>query len=615
MKSRSIQPTLSRMSSAFSFALLAPFVPIPSANAQPATLDPVVITATRISQPVSTLLSDVRIIDRDDIANAGSLSLVELLQAHGGVEIAANGGPGQIGAVFIRGANANHVVVLIDGVRINSATSGTNAFEHIPLARIERIEVVRAPASSLYGADAIGGVIQIFTRDRGNRVSASAGGGTWSAQRYDAGIAREWGATRFSIGGGYEQSRAFSATNEANVFSFDPDNDPYRNRNATASLAHGLAPGHELSARAFVSDGTTHFDAGAGTDDVNRQRLSSYSLESRNRFRDGWTSLLRVARGTDDIDTTGGFPSSFRTEQNQAPWQNDFRVPGGTLVAGLEYRRERVESTTEYSETSRTIRAVFAGYSGAFGAHLLQGSVRRDDNSQFGDRSTGNIGYGYRITPAWRVSASTGTAFKAPSFNDLYFVSPFFSGNPDLKSERSTSREAAIRHDERGGRYRGSLTVFENRIRDLIAVDPTFTTVVNVNEARIRGATLALEADMGNHRVKAEVTQADPIDVATGNLLVRRAKTFGSMSLNSVAGPWRWGGELIGSAERFDSVTNAPSSRLPGYMLVNLRAAYSITPQWNVSARWNNVLDKKYDLVRGYNTPGSNVFVVLEYAS
>ena len=609
MKSWSLQRTLS----VASFASLTPFVAFLPAHAQPATMDPVVITATRIPQPVSTLLSDVRIIDRDDIANANSASLIELLQAQGGVEIATNGGPGQIGAVFIRGANANHVVVLIDGVRINSATSGTNALENIPLRQIERIEIVRAPASSLYGADAIGGVIQIFTRDGGNRLSASAGAGTWRTQRYDAGIAREWGSTRFSLRAGYEESRAFSATNEANVFSFDPDDDPYRNRNVTASLAHGWAPGHELVARAFVSDGTTHFDAGPGTDDVNRQRLSSYSIDSRDKFIDGWSSLVRIARGTDDIDTSGGYPSSFRTNQDQGSWQNDFRVPGGTLIAGIEYRRESVTSTTEYSETARTIRSVFAGYSGAFGPHLAQGSVRRDDNSQFDDRTTGSIGYGYRITPAWRVSASTGTAFKAPSFNDLYFVSPFFSGNPDLRPERSTSYEGAIRYDD--GRHRGSLTVFENRIRDLIAVDPTFTTVVNVNEARIRGATLALATDIGSHRLKAEVTHADPIDVATGNLLVRRAKTFGSLSVNGSAGSWRWGGELIGSSERFDSVTNAPSSRLAGYALVNLRAAFAITPQLTVSARWNNVLDKKYELVRGYNTPGSNVFVLLEYAS
>ncbi|MEO6625388.1 MAG: TonB-dependent receptor plug domain-containing protein, partial [Burkholderiaceae bacterium] len=159
---------------------LSPFFLLATPSAQPLRLDPIVVTATRIPQPVSSLLSDVRIIDGVDIANAGNQSLLELLQLHGGVEVASNGGPGQITGVFLRGTNANHVLVLIDGVRVNSATSGTNAFENIPLNQIERIEILRGPASSLYGADAIGGVIQIFTRQRGSRLVATAGAGTWN---------------------------------------------------------------------------------------------------------------------------------------------------------------------------------------------------------------------------------------------------------------------------------------------------------------------------------------------------------------------------------------------------------------------------------------------------
>ncbi|MEO7760299.1 MAG: TonB-dependent receptor [Casimicrobiaceae bacterium] len=592
---------------------VAPLLLSAPAHAQPVLLDPVVVTATRIPQPVSSLLSDVRIIGRDEIAAAGNQSLLELLQAAGGVEIAANGGPGQPGAVFIRGANANHVVLLIDGVRINSATAGTNAFENIPLDQIERIEMVRGPASGLYGADAIGGVIQIFTRSSGNRTSLSGGAGTWNTQRYTASLAREWGVTRINIQGGYGESRAFSATNERNVFSFNPDTDPYRNRHGGATLSHAWAPGQEIVLRALASEGTTHFDSGLGSDDINRQRLSSYAVESRNKVNDTWSSVLRFARGADDIATSGSFPSTFRTDQDQATWQNDIAAPGGKVAAGLEYRRERVESTTEFSQTGRSIRAVFAGYSGAFGANLLQAALRYDHNSQFGGRTTGNFGYGYRLTPAWRISASAGTAFKAPSFNDLYFVSPFFSGNPDLKPERSNSHEAALNYDD--GSQRAGLSVFDNRIRDLIAVDSSFTTVVNVNEARIRGATLTFGIDAGNHRLKAEITRENPLDEATGKLLVRRAKTFGSLSINGNAGAWHWGAQLVGSGERFDSAANSAASRLAGYGLLNLRLAYAVAPQYTVSLRWNNVLNKSYELVRGYNTPQSNFFAMLEYSA
>ena len=574
-------------------------------------MDPVVVTATRIAQPASSLLSDLRIIDSTDLANAGNQSLLDVLRMQGGVEIATNGGPGQVSAVFIRGTNANHVVVLIDGVRVNSATSGTNAFENIPLNQIERIEILRGPASSLYGADAIGGVIQIFSRREGNRAAASVGLGTWNTQRYAGSFAREFGATRLSIAAGYEDTRAFSATNERSTFSFNPDADPYRNKNVGVNLGHGWAAGHDLSLRALVSEGTAHFDAGLGTDDVNRQRLATYSLESRDKIFANWTSMLRLARGTDDITTLGGFPGEFRTDQDQLSWQNDFAFGGGQIAAGLEYRREKVESTTDYSLAQRSIRSAFAGYSGTFGAHLLQVSARRDDNSQFGARNTGNLAYGYRITPVWRISAGAGTAFKAPSFNDLYFVSPFFSGNPDLRPERATSRELALRYD--AGAARAGLTVFRNDVRDLIAVDSTFSTVINVNEARIRGGTLELAADLAGYRLKAEATHQQATDAATGKWLPRRARNFGTLSVNGNAGVLRFGAELVASGERFDTVANSPSSRLSGYALVNLRATYALSPAYTVSVRWNNVLDKEYELVRSYNTPRANVFVSLEY--
>jgi vitamin B12 transporter len=591
-------------------APLSPFV----ASAQTPQLEPVVVTATRTPQPVAALVSDVRIIDRDALAAAGGQTLLDVLRAHGGVEIAATGGPGQPGAVFIRGSNANHVVVLIDGVRINSATAGTNAFENIPLDQIERIEIVRGPASGLYGADAIGGVIQIFTKAGADRIGVTAGAGTWDTQRAAAGIARTFGSTRLALQAGYAHARSFSATNARNAFSFDPDDDPYRNRNAGGSLAHTWAPGHEITLRGFASEGTTHFDAGPGTDDVNTQRLSSVALESRDPLGPGWTSTLRLARGADDLETTGSFPSTFRTDQDQATWQHDVALPLGTLAAGLEFRRERVSSTTDYSAASRTIRALFAGWAASAGPHLVQVAARHDDNSQFGGRTTGNAGYGYRLGGGWRASVAAGTAFKAPSFNDLYFLSPFFSGNPDLQPERSRSVEAALRYEGNAqGRTRAGLTVFENRIRDLIAVDSTFTTVVNVNEARIRGATLTAGVTALAHRIDVDVTRQDPVDVATGRQLVRRAKTFGTLRVSGERGPWRWLGEVVANDGRFDSAANAPASRLAGYALLNLRLAYALTPKTTLAVRWDNVLDRGYELVGGYNTPRSNVFASIDH--
>lgn len=576
-----------------------------------ADLEPVFVTATRLAQPVSSVLSDIRVIDEETIRNAGVVTLTELLQSHAGAEITANGGPGQVSGVFLRGSNANHVVLLVDGVRINSATSGTNAFENIPLEQIERIEILRGPASSLYGADAIGGVIQIFTR-REERTQAHVGLGTWRTREGSVGLGRDLGASRFSLQAGYRESAAFSATNERHAFSFDPDDDAYRNRSLGLSFSHDWAADQTLAASLLHSDGTTEFDGGEG--DVNRQKLSTVALESRNRVHADWRSTVRLARGRDDIETRGSFPGSFGTDQDQASWQNDITAFGGQFAAGLEWRREQIDSSTAYTQTERTVRSVFGGYSADWKPHLLHVSLRHDDNSQFGGHTSGNLAYGYRLTPAWRLSAAVGSAFKAPSFNDLYFPLSFgFSGNPDLEPERSRSAELAARYEADG--VQAGLTVFETRIRDLIAVDPTFSTVINVNRARIRGATLNGAVVRDSWTVRGEFTHQDPVDVETDRQLVLRARRHASASLTFTPGPWHGGIELVASDSRYGTAANTPASELGGYAFVNLHAGYELSPEWRFSVRVNNATDKRYELVQGYNTPRRNVFVALNYAA
>lgn len=594
--------------------LVSSTLPFASLAAEPQNLQPVVVTATRTPQPIDTVLADLRVIDADTIASAGAMTLTELLQTRGGVEISANGGPGQVSGLFLRGSNASHVVLLVDGVRINSATAGTNAFENIPLAQIERIEILRGVGSSLYGADAIGGVIQVFTKKAdAERTEASVAAGRWGLREASAGLARRFGATRLSLQAGWRESDAFSATNEKSTFSFDPDDDGYRNANLGLNIDHDWADGQTLTLRGMTSRGRTEFDAGAGTADVNRQRLSSLAIESRNRIDANWRSLLRIARGADHIRTDGAFPGYFDTDQDQATWQNDVAALGGQWVAGLEGRREKVSSDTAFTKTKRRFLSGFAGYGARFGDHLVEASARHDDDSQFGGHATGKLAYGYKFTPQWRASASLGSAFKAPSFNDLYYPLSFgFSGNPDLKPERARSAEVALRHE--GGALQGGLVLFQNRVRDLIAVDPTFTTVVNVNKARIRGATLDAAWREGIWLARGEITRQDAEDAETGTRLVRRARVFGSASVGVVLGEWRAGVEWVGSGERFGAASNSEASRMGGYGLVNLNAAWSVTPRWTLAARLNNAADKRYELVQGYNTPARNLFVSLAYS-
>jgi vitamin B12 transporter len=583
----------------------------------PERIDPVVVTATRSPTPLSSLLSDVRVIDREAISEAGSETLTELLQARGGIEIVANGGPGQPSGVFLRGTNSNHVLLLIDGMRVNSATSGTNAFEHIPLQQIERIEILSGPASSLYGADALGGVIQIFTRkgEGESEFAVNAGVGTYRTRRLGAGLSGHTEGTRFSVQAGYDESRGFSATNERVSFGFDPDGDASRNRNASINVTHSLLAGHDVSLGAWVSRGDTQFDNGPGGNDVNHSTLSSFYLETRNRIGEAWLSTLRVGRSRDEAVFTGSAAARFRTDQQQADWHNEVKALLGTLVLGGAYRTEQVSSDTLFVQTKRNTVSAYTGYTGEFGPHLFQGSARYDrydGNNQIRNRGAGSLAYGYRLSSALRLAANVGTAFKLPSFNDLYSP-PFqgFSGNPNLEPERALNRELALYYDT--SRQRAGLTLFANDIHKLIALDSTFTTVTNVNEARIRGATLTYALTGSDYRLTAEVTTSKPEDRATHRLLARRARNYGSLSAAKSFRGWQLGAEWVASGARFDSATNDPATRLGGYSLVNVFARYRPRPEWALTLRCNNLLDKRYELAQGYNTPRVNLFVGMEY--
>jgi vitamin B12 transporter len=577
-----------------------------------------VVTATRLAQPLDEVLRSVTVITGEDIERAGQLTLTQVLQQLGGLEMVASGGHGSSAAVFMRGANAAHTLVLVDGIRLQSATVGTTAFENIPLGQIERIEIVPGPASSLYGSDAIGGVIQIFTKGgRGAPTAqATASAGSYATGEVRGAMSARWGGTDLALSAGAFRTDGFSATRPTVSFGrFNPDRDGYRNANLSGKLAHRYgADRHEVGASILVSDGETHYDDGPDSDPRNEQRLSAYSIYSSDRIAEAWRSLLRVGAGRDDSKTIGdSFPGAFKTDQAQATWQNTFAVADGiALVAGAEYLEQEVDTTTPYAVSRRTIRSVFGGFNVDRGGHGVQASVRRDDNSQFGAPTTGSIAYGYRFSPAWRVRASYGTAFHAPSFNDLYF--PGF-GNPGLAPERSRNREAGI--DYQAGGHRLGATWFDNRVSDLIVF--VFDTETfegrpeNLERARIRGAEMSYSGSFGAMEVRAKATLQDPESLPEGLQLQRRAKRHGSVTVAHTFGAWRLGVEMVASGERFDSPNESPSSRLAGYVVFNLSVARRLAPEWTVDLRWNNVADRDYELIQGFNTPGSSVLLSVRW--
>ena len=398
-------------------------------------LDPVAVTATRQSQPIADVLADLTVIGPEEIARAGVLSLTELLQRQPGVEIVQNGGPGSVSGVFLRGANRGQTLVLIDGVRMSSSSAGATTLEAIPLDQVERIEVLRGPASSLYGADAIGGVIQVFTRQGGGALSgnASAGYGTYNTWDVKGGVAGSAGPVTFAVQAAAKESNGFNTiTDPANYF-YNPDTDGYTNQSVSASAGVTFAPGQEARAQYFRSRLNNQFD-GSHTDYDDRTITIAemWQVQSRNRLASFWVSLLTAAQGIDDSRTQtadGSFP--FKTTQTQYTWQNEFALPMGALTAGYERREERVSTDLAFATTSRNTDSVFGIYQLRFDAQAVQANLRYDESSQYGGETTGAIVYSYRPTPAWRLTAGYSTGFKAPSFNDLYY--PNFA-NPESRA-------------------------------------------------------------------------------------------------------------------------------------------------------------------------------------
>lgn len=574
----------------------------------PTTFDlgTIVVTATRIPTPVRELLNDISVITQEDIQRAGQTTLPELLRSQPGIEFSANGGAGTNSSVFIRGANANHTLVLIDGMRINSATSGTTALEKIPLGQIEHIEVLRGPGSHLYGSEAIGGVIQIFTKSGGATPGFHIGGGAGSRGLYqvNAGGNGKLGKVNFNLEVAHESTDSFSAIGDATSSTYNPDNDPYRNTSASAKFSHRLNDRHEFGVTGFYTNGKGHFDGSRTFDSRNNQTLAAYGFYSRDRFLPNWKSQIQIGRSFDDLRslTTTSW-TKFRTDQEQLSWQNDLETGAGRFTLGTEHNWQHVTSTTSYTVTKRAVHSYFAGYQGRFGTHSAQLNVRNDDNSQFGSHATGSAAYGYQFTKAWRANASIGTAFRAPTFNELYFPN---YGISTLRPERAVNKEIGAHYEHAAQHV--SLVYFDNQISDLIN---SGSVVSQTQRANITGATMSYHGRVENLNIRASATLQNPRNETNKLLLNRRAKQTATAGIDYQQGAWSYGGEVNASGKRYDDTNN--TKPLGGYTVLNLHSGYIYNKELSFTARLNNVFDKQYELAKTYNTPDRNVFVGFDY--
>ena len=592
-------------------------------NARMPSLQDMVVTATRTEQPLSDLVADVSIVDRETIEASGATGIADVLARLPGVEMARNGGPGSATSLYLRGAETRFTAVYIDGVRVDSQSTGGAQWEQIPLAQIERIEVLRGPAAAVYGSDAIGGVIQLFTR-KGEGAAApyvGVGLGSQGTRKLEAGISGAAGADKaldYSLGLAHARSDGFDAKTSG---AHNPDRDGYRNTSGHARLGYQVNAQHKLDATLLASRLNSGYDASgykpaSPVDDRGQQRLRTTGLNWAAQWTAAYSTRVSVTDAATRYETT---PSPYRTETDLRGylWQNEYRRGAHRFSAALERREDHLNNPAldAWSTTldrSRSQDALALGYGYNAGGHTVQLNVRHDDDSEFGGKGTGSLAYGYAITPQWRATASVGTAFRAPTLYQRFSE----YGVASLRPETSHNAELGLRYAQ--GRSSFSATVYRNRLSNLILFSgagpcaSTFGCYANVARAQYEGLTLAASHHWAGVQWHGSIDLQNPRDLANGKQLARRAKRHATLGADTQVAGWTLGAELQASGRRFDNAAN--TLVLGGYGLVNLYASTRLARDYTLLARIDNLGDKAYELARTYATPGRTLYVGLKWS-
>lgn len=593
---------------------------LPAGAAPAATdLDNVVVTATRTAQTQDATLAAVTVIDRAQIERLQPLSLPDLLRGLPGISIANNGGPGKATSLFLRGTESDHTLVLVDGLRLGSATTGGASLQDIPLEQIERIEIVRGPFSSLYGSEAIGGVIQIFTRRPASAFvpNLTVGVGSFDSTRAGAGIAGRGAAGWYALQVGHEQTEGINAyLGNPRPFRperfLDPDLDGYRNRSLSLRAGTRVADAWTLETRALRVETRNEYDGSLNNMAKGVQQVAG--ARARYAPGDAIAVTLDVGRTADRSDAyrDGVYSSTFDTIRELASLQADLAAGPGLLTLGADWRRDEVEGSTRYRVSERITRGLFAQWQQDIGAHALQLNARRDEDGQFGTEATGSALWGWDFTDGLRLTASVGTAFKAPTFNELYF--PGY-GREELQPESSRSAEIGLRG--RHGVAGWSVHAFRTEIEDLIAYDRSiglFGGPNNIEQARVRGVEAAFDTDLSGWAVRGSATWLDPrneVGSNAGKVLPRRARSSGRLDLDRDFGVFDAGLGVVAAGARYDDIAN--TRRLGGYALTDLRLGVGLGEDWSLQFTAGNVFDRRYETASFYNQPGRSYFVTLRY--
>lgn len=593
------------------------------AYAQTSTEVPeVVVTAARSEQIVSDALPSTTVISRADIEKAPVSDVASLLKMQAGVVIRQYGTQGKTVSVNIRGGDPRHTLVLIDGVPMNSLSSGTGALEQIPLAAIERIEIVRGNVSALYGSQATGGVVQVFTRKVGSGQDATIRIAAGSGNQRQASVQVRGGSDKVqaTFGISNDEVKAVSVQNPVDSDNpANPDKDGYKNNSANGSVRYRPNDNNEFGVQFFESQGKNQYDDDGGslTTGVqsNKTRVQNISLYANNRLTDNWKSSLRVSQYTDRSDDYDNQPlytdgySLYQARTKEISWQNDVHTSAGDFIAGVSRTNQRLTTDSTYNNTFRGTTSAWAGYVLDKNRHHLQLNARTDKLSDLKRENTGAINYGFDINPSWRVLAGYSNGFSAPTLNDLYATSTYAKPNPSLKPEHSVYTQVGVQYSSE--HFTGRLTAFETHYRDKIAYvygSDYKSTPVNLNKAKARGVEWLGSYHRDGWSLDVGLNYQDVKDSTTGKRLLRQPRVLASIGVGKSWGKWSTQVNWQGQGNMLDW-----NGQLAGYGIMNADVFYNVSKDVKLGLTVGNLFNRHYHPLYGYNAMPRNVLLSLQY--
>ena len=574
-----------------------------------------IVTATRTKQTYAQTLASVTVFKRADIEKFQPKTLNELLSKAPGISLSRTGARGSSTSVFLRGNQSDHTLFLVDGVRIGSSTLGSSPVELIDPQLIERIEIVRGPKSSLYGSDALGGVINIITRKAGNQtpVTLRAAFGNNKTRESSANIGKK--------GENYNVNLSLSSiyttgidNTESKVFPSN-DEDAFRQNSLGINGKINVTEDLNFTTSYQLNKSETEFDDSC-TDATTFSPVlctpfSDHDTEALNitaewAILNNWTTNLSFGESKDESETiaeeidilttfSGGV---FNTEKTNISWLHHLKLHESTsLTLGYDYLREEVSGTTNYDVNERDNHGYFAQLQYSQGAFSANAGIRKDDNEQFGQHETYNVSAGYDFSQDLKVIISYGEAFKAPTFNDLYF--PNF-GDPTMIPEESDTYEIALRGNTDS--FSWSVSAYKNNVENLIQYNSDIFANDQISSATIEGYEFSLAGELLGWEISTALSLTDTEDDATGNELARRAEQTFNLDIDRTFGDLSVGATFYTSSDSFNNALN--TEELNGNGTVAIRGAYQINDEWKLHFKADNIFEKDYVLARASSFTG-----------